>query len=224
MRDLLQALARERACAHEAVRALGRSEGEPGEKADARRDQRRLHGLQALGQVLRFLLDPRVVAFCPDVREMGLHGGLQDLFGALLDLEAGRAPDLLRTSGKVKGASPVEAAFKGRVAAMVELLRRAGDPLPEAARRVGETLAKAGFAVPRGGRDGAARITARTVLQWHKEARNGTKHPGTALAYDRVVAGATTRALSRVMLRKLAASIGAGLHVDRDPTENLRVR
>jgi hypothetical protein len=171
-----------------------------------------------------FLFDPRVEAFCPDVREMGLHGGLQDLLDALRNLEAGRDPDLLRTSGKVKGPSPTEAAFKGRVAALVELLHRAGDPLPEAARRVAGGFAKAGFTVPRGGQGGAAPITAQTLLQWRKEARDGKRHPAMALAYTRVLDNATQRATSRNMLRKLAASLAAGLHVDRDPTKNLRVR
>lgn len=147
------------------------------------------------------------------------------LLDALAELEDGRAPDLLKTSGKTRSVSNVEATFKGRVAAMVELLARAGDTIEQAAERVAAGLTKVGYAAPRAGKDGApSPITATTVLAWRKEARNGRRYPATAVVYDRIVASATTQALSKSHLRKQAMALMAMLHQDRDSLRFLRVR
>lgn len=221
-RDLLQGLATERRYHHDAARDLERQSSDPGDGAEARLTLRRAHAAMALGRALEFLLDPRVVGRFPDVVEMGLHLGLKDLFDALRDLEAGRDPELLRTHGKTKGASPVEASFKGRCAAIVELLYRAGDELPQAAQRLADGLAK--FKLRTSGGGGGGPITAATVLQWRKEARNARRHPETARTYDRVIASASARALSRQQLRQMAAGLAAGEVQDRDTLTFLRIR
>jgi hypothetical protein len=224
--DLLRALAGERAYAHEVALAYARARSdEEEERVRAKRELRRLHSQSSLARVLEFLADDRVLAFYPDAREQGLSGGLIQLYEALSDLGAGRAPELLRPTGKEKSASKVEATFKGRVAAMAELLHRAGDTLPMAAERVAARLRKERIVKPRGaaGSHTAEPITGATVRQWRKEARNGRKHSETALTYDRLVANATMRATSRAALRQLAAAIGHGIAQDRNPKPNLRV-
>lgn len=71
--DLLERLAFERTYAQEADAALDRAKGEPEQKAGARRDMRRATAGAALARVVQFLQDPRIVAFCPDVREAAWH-------------------------------------------------------------------------------------------------------------------------------------------------------
>jgi hypothetical protein len=173
-----------------------------GKEAAARR--KRAHA--ALGLVVEWLMDPRMVASCPEIRDRELCAPLHDLARALQDQDDGRRSSLLDLQRPWRQASANEAIYKARCAAMVELLARADDcPRAEAARRAEAILDRKEARIPvRGYVD---RIRAKTLLQWRKDARDPRAHPELAATYARVVLEATTRARSREQLRQMAEAL-----------------
>jgi hypothetical protein len=105
-----------------------------------------------------------------------------------------------------RGVSAVEQNYKGRCAAMVELLSRVDDCSPEAAaKEAAEILARADARVPSGGY--RAPITAGTLIQWRKDARRPKDNPELADAYERVIVAVTQRATNGTMLRRMLAAL-----------------
>jgi hypothetical protein len=160
----------------------------------------------ALGLVLEWLMDPRMVAWCPEIRDRELYAPLFDLARALQAQSDGRKPSLLDAKQGGRRVSADEATYKARCAALVELLARADDSSPaEAAEKAAAILARKGARIPlRGYVD---RITPETLLQWRKDAHRPKQHKELAEAYDRTVLKVTTRAVSREQLRQMAEAL-----------------
>jgi hypothetical protein len=146
---------------------------DPGQD-DALDALRRQYSISALAHVVQFLNHPRNLCRCPDILRWNLDFHLRDLFDALVGVEDGRAPGLLRAKGK-KRTSRKESTFKGWVAAIAEVLHRAGAEYGRADAVVATALSRAGYGTPRRRShrhtsSDCGDITERTVCAWRKEA------------------------------------------------------
>jgi hypothetical protein len=172
---LIDGLAEGRRTADLAVKALeeaGRNDPQP--LRIARAKVRRTLARKALWEVIAFIESPAVFAWCPDVMRMDLAYHLRGLFEALEDFDSSsQTPDLFELSSDRKQA-PVPSAqrLRGKVAAIVELLCKAGDDLDHASEFVADALNKAGFGKPRGQKSarGDTRIKSATIKGWHRRA------------------------------------------------------
>jgi hypothetical protein len=148
---------------------------------------RRELAAKALERVISFLLSPAVAAAHPDMLRLGLHAHLQDNLRALRELSAGAPDELFRLppDRPKRVASIRDAEFRGRVAAIAELLVMHADPRDATDRRKAEDracelvargLRKVGYRTPRGSKSerGPAAITGKTVRAWLDVARRPT--------------------------------------------------
>jgi hypothetical protein len=118
----------------------------------------------ALGLVLEWLMDPRMVAWCPEIRDLELFKPLLDLAQALQDQSDGRQASLLTVKRTEQRASTVEAVYKARCLVLVNAIQLADACGPvEAAREAEKILARKGAKKPIGGYKEP--ITATTLKQ-----------------------------------------------------------
>jgi hypothetical protein len=177
---------------------------------------RRQFATSALRHVVRFLNDSETLNRCPDILRWGLDVHLRELLEALLELEDGRAPEMLRAKPG-KGSSRVESAFKGKVAAMAEMLRRAGEAPKQADDKMAKELREAGYKTPRA--DGS--ITGPTVRAWRKEARERAADDPLRVEYEQIIRIWAPPGAEPNDLRRAAGRLMADLAA-RQPAAGLR--
>ena len=171
---------------------------------------RRQYAASAVAHVVAFLNDPENVDRCPDIVQWGLDHHLHDLLRALQELEDGRSPALLTVKPAQVTRSFVDGTFKGRAAAMSEMLRRAGEKPAKADDMVAKALTKAGYRVPRNG----GQISATTVGNWRKEAREGAATDVVRDTHDRIVEQWAAEGTPPNEIRRAAAGLMTGLTAD----------
>lgn len=135
--------------------------------------RRRGQALRSLGAVLAFLRSPAVAATCPDLFRIGGTVHLEDLHNALLDLDAGHPPDLFEKPPGQSKASPSLAHRRGRVAAAVEMMVRAGENPERAQAEIARQMMAGDYTTSRGKKSGRSDNTIRTstVAAWCKRVR-----------------------------------------------------
>jgi hypothetical protein len=105
---------------------------------------------------------------------LALDAHLLELAGVLLDLNHGRVPDMLMPSSRPsERVAPSEIILRTHAVVAVELLNKAGHSLKEARKIIAERLQGIGYRTPRGRKSeiGSGEITANTLNEWRKEAR-----------------------------------------------------
>src|SRR4051794_35523268 len=130
-------------------------------------------------------LSEPVRTWAPDVMDLYLYKYLEELVGALDDV-AGGAPSVFFQTDGPKAASHTDETFRAKVAAVAELLHRAGDTVDAACGEVARQLNAMGWEKPYGRKEGNERkgpITGATVRQWRKDANGAPADSWTYRAY-----------------------------------------
>jgi hypothetical protein len=189
----------------------------PGTIEEKRAANRRLGAMVNLRWLIAFLDSPAMTQWQPVVLERGVTNHLRDLLHSLEDVQAGARADLFEpiSTGK-RVASPSQEEFRGKTAAVLELVLDAGAELDEAARMIAHDLDAAGYRRPRDQRAGRGndRINAGTVKAWRRKAKEAPASSRIRSAYEQWLELGRLYAAQGAGPGQTAAKMMAGLAQD----------